>query len=65
MRTESPCIGVCRLDERGASCVGCKRTLSEIVSWSRLSDVEKSRVLTAVEERQAVQTWDRTTEQDQ
>lgn len=65
MRTESPCIGVCRLDERVASCVGCKRTLSEIASWSRLSEVDKSRVLAAVEERQAIQTCDRTTEQDQ
>ncbi len=37
----SPCINVCRLDERSGQCVGCLRTLGEIGAWSRMDDAEK------------------------
>jgi hypothetical protein len=53
MTVESPCIGVCKLAETEAVCIGCHRKLSEIAAWSRLDDMEKARVLEAVRERQA------------
>lgn len=31
-RKESPCIGVCLLDEKDV-CVGCERHINEIVNW--------------------------------
>lgn len=31
----SPCVGICRLDPAGATCLGCGRTLEEIAGWSR------------------------------
>ncbi len=37
---DSPCVGVCVCDENDV-CIGCKRSLDEIVSWNRLSDNEK------------------------
>ncbi len=40
---ESPCVSICRLEND--VCVGCKRTLQEVASWSRLSDEEKQQVL--------------------
>ncbi|QEL54584.1 cysteine-rich CWC family protein [Chromobacterium paludis] len=40
----SPCIGVCRLDEGGQVCVGCRRTLDEIAGWSRYSGERKEQV---------------------
>ncbi len=36
----TPCIGVCRLDERGY-CIGCLRTGDEIARWRGLSDSER------------------------
>ena len=29
----SPCIGVCRLDDRTGYCLGCYRTIDEIADW--------------------------------
>jgi predicted Fe-S protein YdhL (DUF1289 family) len=34
----SPCISVCRMDERSGWCEGCLRTLDEIAAWSSLDD---------------------------
>jgi predicted Fe-S protein YdhL (DUF1289 family) len=48
---ESPCIDVCRMD--GELCVGCYRTLDEIVRWSTASDDDKREILTAVAQRRA------------
>jgi hypothetical protein len=40
----SPCTGVCRLDARGL-CMGCLRTGDEIARWTRMSDLEKIRLM--------------------
>jgi len=37
---DSPCIGVCRLDNRGV-CEGCKRTVKQIRDWWDYTDEEK------------------------
>ena len=42
---ESPCVGVCQLDDERTHCVGCGRTLEEIGAWSRMSAAEKRAVL--------------------
>ncbi|MBW7902830.1 MAG: DUF1289 domain-containing protein [Rhodocyclaceae bacterium] len=49
----SPCINVCRMDEAGALCVGCLRTLDEIAGWSRASDDARRAILAAIDERRA------------
>ena len=41
----SPCINVCRMDERTGYCEGCLRTLDEIACWSGYTDEEKRAVL--------------------
>ncbi|SFE69110.1 hypothetical protein SAMN02799615_01539 [Dyella marensis] len=43
----SPCIGICRLDERGY-CEGCLRTGEEIARWRNLSDAERLRYMREV-----------------
>jgi hypothetical protein len=43
----TPCIGVCRLDERDC-CTGCQRTRDEITRWSRMSDGEKLHVMRVI-----------------
>ena len=40
MQIESPCIGVCALDENDV-CMGCFRTADDITEWSIYSDEEK------------------------
>lgn len=40
----SPCIRNCCLDDDDI-CVGCFRSLSEILKWSEASDVEKEQIL--------------------
>lgn len=44
---ESPCIGVCRIDDRGV-CAGCRRTLGEIAEWSRASDERRRAILARI-----------------
>jgi len=46
--TDSPCIGVCRMES--FVCVGCGRTLDEIRLWSRMSDEERAAVVARLTE---------------
>jgi predicted Fe-S protein YdhL (DUF1289 family) len=41
----SPCINVCRMNERSGWCEGCCRSLDEIACWSFYSAAEKRAVL--------------------
>ena len=43
----TPCIGICRLDERGL-CLGCRRTLDEIARWGAMSEAERLRCMQEV-----------------
>jgi predicted Fe-S protein YdhL (DUF1289 family) len=40
----SPCVGICRLDAAGATCVGCGRTLAEVAGWSTATEAFKRAV---------------------
>ena len=38
MNEESPCIGICQIDQKTSYCVGCfLRTIEEISRWSSYS----------------------------
>ncbi len=45
---QSPCISLCKLDNDGI-CIGCKRTIAEIASWSSLSNDDKQAILDRIE----------------
>lgn len=49
----SPCVNVCRIEERTGLCAGCLRTMDEIALWSMLDDETKRDVLAAVAQRRA------------
>ncbi|MGD8170759.1 DUF1289 domain-containing protein [Vibrio sp. TRT 21S02] len=49
----SPCIRQCCLDEDDV-CVGCYRTLGEILAWHQLSSNERHEVLQQCEHRSAL-----------
>ena len=42
---ESPCIGVCAMDEASGFCQGCYRTLDEIQQWWDLDNAQKQEVV--------------------
>lgn len=44
---ESPCVGVCRLDENGL-CVGCDRNLDEIARWSQYDTTTRLHIMEEV-----------------
>lgn len=48
----SPCVRNCCLDENDV-CLGCFRTVTEIVSWSGLTEEQRKRVLHACTLRQS------------
>lgn len=51
----SPCTGVCQMTPDDGWCIGCLRTLDEIVDWSRKSEDERRAVLARVQQRGADQ----------
>ena len=46
----SPCVRNCCLDE-GNVCMGCGRTLAEIVAWGTASDADKAAILARSRDR--------------
>jgi predicted Fe-S protein YdhL (DUF1289 family) len=48
----SPCVDICRLDAQGL-CVGCRRTIDEIVEWPRASEARRREILRGLELRTA------------
>jgi predicted Fe-S protein YdhL (DUF1289 family) len=47
---ESPCIGVCTLDDSGY-CMGCRRTAAEIAAWLEMSPKLQQELLIELESR--------------
>lgn len=52
---QSPCIGVCAVDENSGFCQGCYRTLDEIKAWWDMDKETQKNLLTTLEERQLQQ----------
>ncbi len=46
----SPCVDICRLDAQGL-CVGCRRTMDEIIEWPRASEARRREILRELERR--------------
>lgn len=42
---ESPCVGICRLDDAGELCLGCFRTLDEIGVWRDADHAVRSAII--------------------
>ena len=50
-RVESPCVGVCVIDERTGLCEGCLRTLEEVAAWGSSTPEQRRTILDAIAER--------------
>jgi len=46
-KLESPCISVCRYENE--VCVGCGRTVEEVVEWYNFTDQQKQTILNRLE----------------
>lgn len=46
----SPCIGVCKMDDKGF-CMGCVRTVDEIRNWSIMLPEQRNNTLARIQER--------------
>lgn len=44
----SPCVSVCRIDPTSGLCLGCWRSIDEIVAWGRMDDAGKRLVWQAI-----------------
>ena len=44
-RVMSPCIGICKLDQKSGLCLGCRRTIDEIGRWAMLDDPARQAVV--------------------
>jgi uncharacterized protein len=47
-REESPCVGVCIIDEVTGLCEGCLRTLDEVAVWGSSSEQQRRAILAAI-----------------
>ena len=52
---QSPCIGVCTVDDSTGMCLGCYRTIDEIKGWWDMNPKDQKNLLIAIEERQTKQ----------
>jgi len=46
-----PCINICRMDQNGKFCQGCKRTPMEIGGWPRMTEQQKADVAALIRKR--------------
>jgi predicted Fe-S protein YdhL (DUF1289 family) len=50
---QSPCVGVCSIDDATGFCQGCYRTLEEIQQWWDMDNATKAAVAKIAAEREA------------
>jgi predicted Fe-S protein YdhL (DUF1289 family) len=45
MAVESPCISICKFDEKTGFCIGCLRTKDECKQWKKMKDKHRTRII--------------------
>lgn len=50
---QSPCIGLCSMDDLTGLCLGCYRTIEEIQGWWELDAEQKKAVITEAGQRES------------
>ena len=51
MPVSSPCVGLCVIDNGTELCLGCGRTLDEIMAWGAMSEPQRLAVMEGLAER--------------
>ena len=55
-RASTPCNRVCTLDRDGV-CLGCHRTVDEIIRWREMGEAERLRLMRDVLPMRAKRNW--------
>ncbi|MHC5540915.1 DUF1289 domain-containing protein, partial [Singulisphaera rosea] len=50
----SPCVGICRMDSTSGLCIGCARTIAEIITWRDASPDTKRRIWAELSSRRRI-----------
>ena len=53
MAVESPCISICKFDDKTGLCIGCLRTKDECKEWKKMKDKHRVKIIDARGERKA------------
>ena len=54
----SPCVSLCKMDAERRYCMGCLRTIEEIVNWSKADDDYKRGVWAEIRRRELTVDFD-------
>lgn len=54
----SPCVSLCKMDAERRYCMGCLRTIDEIVNWSKADDDYKRGVWAEIRRRELTVDFD-------
>ena len=54
----SPCVSLCKMDVERQYCMGCLRTIDEIMAWSKADDAYKQAVWMAIARRRETVSFD-------
>jgi uncharacterized protein len=49
MKSDSPCIGICKLEN--GICSGCSRTKRDIKNWSKYNDETKFQIIQKIKKK--------------
>ena len=53
MGVDSPCINICKFDEKTGFCIGCLRTRDECKQWKKMKDKHRVRIIDERPKRKA------------
>lgn len=45
MSIESPCVDICKFDDKTGFCIGCTRTRDECKSWKKMKDKHRKKII--------------------
>lgn len=54
----SPCVSLCKMDVERRYCMGCLRTIEEIMAWSKADDAYKQGVWQEIARRRDTVSFD-------
>jgi uncharacterized protein len=50
---ESPCTGICTIDQADGLCLGCGRSLAQIAGWSSYTPAMRRAIMVGLKQRMA------------
>lgn len=51
-KIESPCTNICQIHPETRLCIGCDRSIEEIMDWARMSANERTKIMAELPKRQ-------------